>query len=174
MAYQAVNAVVLQCNPQLSAAEAHGVAAGMLCVNGKVLSRYWLDELLGGVVPVTEDGGQLLQGLFEETRRLLVEEEFEFDLLLPADDEVLDDRVAALKNWCVGFLYGVGTVNVNAVNSAQIREVLQDIAEITKLDSTASDDEENEQAYTEITEYLRAAVLVLRDEFWGNTQVKIH
>jgi len=34
--------------------------------------------------------------------------------------------------------------------------------------------EEDEQAYTEITEYLRAAVLVLRDEFGSQTPIKVH
>lgn len=170
MAYQAVNAVFLQLDPQLSAAEAHGMAVGMLCVNSKVLSSYWLHELTDASAA---DENPLLTHLFEETRQLLASDGFEFDLLLPDDEMLLNGRVAALKNWCLGFLFGVGASHPVAGYGAEIREILQDITEITKLDNEA-EGEEDEQAYTEITEYLRAAVLVLRDEFGGQNPVKLH
>ena len=42
-------------------------------------------------------------------------------------------------------------------------EILRDIAEFTKLD-TDVEDENDENDFVEITEYLRPAVLLLRDE----------
>ena len=44
-----------------------------------------------------------------------------------------------------------------------VREILKDITEFTKLDANA-EGEEDERALVEITEYLRSAVLLLRDE----------
>ena len=47
MAYNACNAIILQTDSDLSAAEAHGMATGMLCVNARTDSGVWLAELFG-------------------------------------------------------------------------------------------------------------------------------
>ena len=110
-----------------------------------------------------DENKYLLVRLFEETRRLLASDEFEFDLLLPEDDAPLSDQVEALKSWCRGFLFGVGSGAAATNWSNDVREILKDITEFTKLDANA-EGEEDERALGEITEYLRPAVLLLRDE----------
>lgn len=169
MVYPIVNALLVQSNEDLSAAEAHGMATGLLCVNTQTTSAYWLGELLHESGPITDEDKELLIRLFEETRRLLASDDFdfEFDLLLPDDDELLQEQVVALKNWCRGFLLGVGSARLNADFSAEAHEILKDISEFTKLDSDA-EGEEDEGALIEITEYLRSAVLLLRDELSGD------
>lgn len=161
MVYQTINAAAVQANPQLSAAELHGMATGMLCGDANAQSADWLEEVLAGAAALPGDRRQLLVRLFEETRRLLASDDFEFDLLLPDDERDLEERVAALKAWCQGFLYGVGRVAKELDQDREIREILNDIGEFTKLDNEA-EGEEDEQAYTEITEYLRVAVLMVR------------
>ena len=105
----------------------------------------------------------VLVRLFEETRRLLASDEFEFDLFLPEEDVSLSEQVEALIGWCRGFLFGVGS-GASASNwPKEVREILKDITEFTKLDVNA-EGEEDERALAEITEYLRSAVLLLRDE----------
>ena len=168
MAYEACNAIVVQSDAELSAAEAHGMATGMLCVNVHTGSAQWLGELLQNAAPVIDEDKALLVQLFEETRRLLASEEFEFDLFLPDEKALLSEQVEALKNWCRGFLFGAGAGS-DAVSNwpDDVREILKDITEFTRLD-TAAEGEEDENALMEITEYLRSAVLLLRAELSNN------
>ncbi len=173
MVYPIVNKLITECNSDLSAAEAHGMAAGMLCVNAETLSSYWLAELLDDAKPVSDEGRQLLARLFEETRRLLASDEFAFALFLPDDDTLLSGRVSALKSWCQGFLYGVGTAHLTADYSSDVREILKDISEFTRLDNMA-EGEEDENAFVEITEYLKSVVLLLRDDLTTHNPGKIH
>lgn len=163
MAYKTCNAIIVQSDTDLSAAEAHGMATGMLCVNEQAESSAWLAELLHNASPVIDEDKNLLFRLFEETRRLLGSDEFEFDLFLPEDDASLIEQVEALKNWCRGFLFGVGSSTAVSNWPKDVREILKDIAEFTKLDANV-EGEEDERAFVEITEYLRSAVLLLRDE----------
>ncbi|MDD5462783.1 MAG: UPF0149 family protein [Methylococcales bacterium] len=164
MSYEVCDALIVQSDAELSAAEAHGMATGMLCVNKHADSAQWLVELLHSTSPVKDDDRASLDRLFEETRRLLASDEFEFDLFLPDEAAVLSKQVDALRNWCRGFLFGVGTGSGAASDwSADTREILKDIAEFTKL-NTEAEGEEDENALMEITEYLRSAVILLRDE----------
>ena len=167
MAYKACNAIFVQIDAELSAAEAHGMATGMLCANEQTESAAWLAELLHNANPVINENKILLTRLFEETRRLLASDEFEFDLFLPEDDTSLVEQVEALKSWCRGFLFGVGSGDSALSWSKDVREILKDITEFTKLDVNV-EGEEDERAFVEITEYLRSAVLLLRDEL-GNS-----
>jgi uncharacterized protein YgfB (UPF0149 family) len=173
MAYPTVNTLLEQNNPDLTAAEAHGVASGLLCVNGKATSAFWLAELLDEAKPLQTQDRQLLSRLFEETRNLLASDEFEFNLFLPDDDESLSDRLLALKNWCQGFLFGVGSAQITAALNTEAQGILRDISEFTKLDTDA-EGEEDENAYTEITEYLRSAVMLLRTELIGGNRDTTH
>ena len=164
MAYNACNAIIVQSDAELSAAEAHGMATGMLCANEQTDSTYWLTELLhNSSSEIDEKNKNLLLRLFEETRRLLASDEFEFDLLLPEDNASLAEQVEALKSWCRGFLFGVGSGATTSNWPKDVREILKDITEFTKLDANA-EGEEDERAFMEITEYLRSAVLLLRDD----------
>ncbi len=167
MAYNACNEIFLRCDADLSAAEAHGLATGMLCVNDQTESTYWLAELLQNATQVSSNDDDILIRLFEETRRLISSNEFDFDLFLPEDEVALTDRVEALSNWCRGFLFGVGSVATVTNWSKDTREILKDITEFTKLD-TEVEGEEDERDFVEITEFLRSAVLLLRDELNDN------
>ena len=171
MAYKTCNAIIIQSDAELSAAEAHGMATGILCVDEQAESAAWLAELLQNADPVIDEDKNLLVRLFEETRRLLASDEFEFDLLLPEEDASLSEQVEALRNWCRGFLFGVGSGAATANWSKEVREIFKDITEFTKLDANA-EGEEDERALVEITEYLRSAVLLLRDEL-GETSGEI-
>ncbi len=169
MAYEACNVIVIQSDAGLSAAEAHGMATGMLCVTEHIESVQWLGELLHDVAAVTDKDKALLVRLFEETRRLLASEEFEFDLFLPDEEVSLSEQVEALKNWCRGFLFGAGAGSVAASNwPDDVREILKDITECTRLD-TEVEGEEDENALMEVTEFLRSAVLLLRAELSNNS-----
>lgn len=173
MVYQLINKILEQSDVDCSAAEAHGMATGMLCVNGQVKSVAWLEELFRGANPLPEDQQNLLGRLFDETSRLITDDEFEFDMLLPDDEVLLATRIEALKSWCHGFLYGVGTVYAERDCPKDAAEILRDITEFTRLESEA-EGEDDEYAFMEVTEYLRSAVLLLHEELSGIPQNTLH
>ncbi len=164
MTYPKINAIVAQSDVELSAAYAHGMATGMLCANQRAQGAEWLTELFAHTTSVTGQDKAALMHLFEETQGLLESDEFEFDLLLPPDDEaLLSEQLEALTFWCQGFLLGVGYTHAASDWSKEVTGILKDIVEFTKLD-TEAEGEEDESDFMEITEYLRSAVLLLRSE----------
>lgn len=167
MSYTTIDTVLGQYDAELSAAEAHGMASGLLTVNPHFSGEQWLSELLRDTAPLSNEHHAEFSGLFEYTQDVLLNDEFEFDLFLPDEDEAsLIERVEALRQWCKGFLFGVGFANTATKFSPHTQEILKDVAEMTKLDTEIElDDDEAENDFMELTEYLRAAVLALRDNF---------
>lgn len=167
MSYETIDAILVQYDSDLSAAHAHGMASGLLAVNGKFNNENWLRELLQNTPPLNAEHKVELLGLFDDIQDVLIDDEFEFDLFLPDEEESdLLERIDGLREWSKGFLLGVGFANTKTHFSQQIQEILKDVSEITKLDTDIEvfdDDAEND--FMELTEYLRAAVLALRDEF---------
>lgn len=165
MLYQDINAIIAKNDAGLSVAESHGMAAGMLCVNVRTKPEFWLRELLqDGGEPNVEDRA-VLENLFKETRSLLNSDEFTYKLLLPDEDAPLSEQVDALREWCQGFLFGLAPTSSSSGPASNwpedIREVVKDIAEFTRLE-TDVEGEEAESDFMELTEYLRAAVIFLR------------
>ena len=167
MSYATIDAILMQYDSDISAAQAHGMASGLLAVNNKFNHTKWLQELLQNTPPVKAEHRIELLGLFDDVQDILLNDEFEFDLFLPDDEESdLLERIDGLREWCKGFLFGVGFANIKTNFSPQLQEILKDISEITKLDTDIEiEDEDAENDFMELTEYLRAAVLALRDEF---------
>lgn len=163
MSYQNINSIVADIDIDLSAAQSHGMAAGMLCVNDRTKPGYWLQELTQDADAIDEDDKNALVSLFEETRRLLASDDFSFELLLPGEDTALNGQLEALREWCQGFLYGIGSATSAVGWSKDSQEIVKDIAEFTKLDNDAQG-EEAENDFMELTEYLRASVIFLRTE----------
>jgi uncharacterized protein YgfB (UPF0149 family) len=165
MAYPIINAILQEHNADFCAAEVHGIATGLLCADINTDSSYWLNDLLPDDAPLPDEQKAIFIRLYEETRRLLTGDDFEFDLFLPDDNQPLLEKISALRSWCQGFLYGIGASIAKPKYSREAHEILKDIAEFTKLDSEAEDaNEEDEVALMELTEFLRTAVLLLRAE----------
>ncbi len=154
-------------------AEGHGCLCGALCALPQFSSQSWLQELLpdpasSESLVATASTDNALAQLHSETQLALRGDAMEFVPLLPEDDAPLAERIAALAEWSQGFLYGFG---IGAPSNAadypdEVSEVLKDFSEIARAndtDTSGSDDEE--EAYTELVEYLRAAVQLVHDEF---------
>ncbi len=165
-AYQKISTILEQYDTDLEASEAHGVAVGMLCVDIRAGAESWLQQIFHDEVVLRDDDKAALTELFEHTRNLLdaEDEQFVFDLLLPEDNDELFQRAEALRCWCQGFLYGIGYVKSGSGWPGECGEIMRDIVEFTKLDSDVGG-EEDENAFMEIHEYLRSAVLLVRDQF---------
>ena len=164
MSYPIINEIVVKSDAELSAAQAHGMATGMLCVNEQTQSDTWLAEFFLHGAEVDNNDLATLEDLFEITQSQLTSDDFDFDLLLPSDDEsLLSEQVEALSYWCQGFLMGISFAHDSSEWSKEATEILKDIVEFTKLD-TEVEGEEDESDFMEISEYIRSAVLLLRSE----------
>ena len=165
MVYKVISTIFSKSGLDVGAPEAHGMATGMLCADDRIDGERWLAELTHQESTLDENGKSLLLRLFEETRRLLLSDGFEFELFLPEENESLITQVEALKLWCQGFLFGVGAGSVIPESEwpEDVRDIVRDITEFTKLESIAQG-EEDENAFSEICEYLRTVVVLLHDD----------
>jgi uncharacterized protein YgfB (UPF0149 family) len=158
----------------VSVAEGHGCLCGAFCTLPQFSSQSWLQELLPDPTDeyylVNEQAiDPALIKLHDETRLALQGDAMEFVPLLPDDEAPLAERIAALAQWSQGFLYGFGIGAPAAAPQTypgEVAEVLKDFSEIARANDTevSGEDDEEEQAYFELVEYLRAAVQLIYDE----------
>jgi uncharacterized protein YgfB (UPF0149 family) len=153
-------------------AECHGVACGLLCRLPAAGIGDYLD-LLGALELVVDPAAALrlaLDKLLNASREQLSDEGMGLELWLPADDEMLEDRTMSLAQWCSGFMAALGSGGSASLQSLSedAEEALRDLQQIARADVTdASESEEDEAALTEIVEYLRVAVLLIREDLRG-------
>lgn len=91
----------------------------------------------------------------------------DFELLLPADDEVIDERVDALGAWCGAFLSGAGLsggLTQHQAMSEDMRNALYDLSEIARI-TLDEEDEAMERLFFEVCEHVRLSALVVATEY---------
>lgn len=145
--------------------EAHGCLCGALCTTRDYTPAEWLEEILPDREPGAS-GDPVLTELLAETAGALERPDLEFEPLLPAD-EAMDSRVEALAAWCQGFLYGFGSAGTTARGGlpGDVNEVLTDFARIAQAGAPGTDSaEEEESAYVELVEFLRAGVQLVYED----------
>jgi yecA family protein len=153
-----------------NAAEAQAIACGLLSVNIASDKIEWVKLIFGEIEAdnVSQHKAIKLSGeMFEDTKKQLQDSNFGFELLLPEEDESLYSRVEALQQWCSGFILGVGMAGVKDYKKLpeDSREILADITEIgTVGEFDLENEEESEDAFSEISEYVRMGVLLINEE----------
>ena len=145
-----------------SAAEIHGTITGILCADPAVVPKQGVTAVRDNLENFGQSSMDFLEEIFTLTVESLKDDQFGFFLLLPSDDTALDFRAEALAAWCRGFLYGYGLMGEKSL-SRQSREILHDLAEISRLDPSV-EGEEDENAYTELVEFVRVGTQLLNAE----------
>jgi uncharacterized protein YgfB (UPF0149 family) len=155
-------------------AECHGVICGLVCREAAETANDCLHHLKALQLLVDPDSAlqDLVVELHESTVRQLDDEEMGFALWLPDDDEPLEERTIALARWCAGFLAGLASGGQFDSLSEEAREAIDDLAQIGRAELTApggmdEDSEDDEEAFFEISEYVRIIALMMREEFRG-------
>jgi uncharacterized protein len=160
-----------------SPGEAHGILCGLVCGGDPQAARTWLDQLLPEADAESGDvlAAEARSGLTRLARRTL--EEFHgpglgFTLLMPDESEPLAERATALYDWVRGFLFGLGVLGIGEAElSEQAREIFHDFSELTRLDLGAlGEGEANEEALTEIAEFVWVAAMLIYHERAPNPQ----
>jgi yecA family protein len=148
-----------------SPSELQGLLCGKLCGGVPLTEVNWLldaVEFLDFTQAPDESIRDLLTRLYLVTRAQL-RDDFALQLMLPEDDADMDERLAALSQWCHGFLTGFGSAGAKEELSEEARDTLEDLAALVQV---AVDDEEDAEAdYMEVTEYVRMAAASLYYEF---------
>ncbi|MBZ2189157.1 UPF0149 family protein [Alcanivorax sp. JB21] len=153
-----------------SPTELHGVICGLLSTGAGGQDA----ELLGMLAAHSELVGQwpaeAAKG-FVALRDLAASgyagETLELALLLPDDDEELGVRVAALAQWCEGFLVGFGTGSAGVRDSdlaPGLQEALSDLAAVSQAELPEENSPEEEAMFEQIAEHCRMAALMIFTE----------
>ncbi len=110
----------------------------------------------------------VLLELFAATQSQLADDLLRLSIWLPGDEEPLEERTAALAQWCTGFLAGLSGSGGGLGNlSEDAAEALEDLRQIAQAESGDGVSEEEETAFFEVVEYLRVVTLLLREELRG-------
>lgn len=148
----------LECD--LSPAGLHGQLSALCCRVQDPPADFGLDSSIADAA-----AWQRLRALHEAVDQELAEADLSFKPLLPADDERLRQRLEGLAEWAECFAFGLslqGGFDPKKLSPEGL-ECLQHLLEISRLDP--DDDEANgpeaEEAYTELVEFLRIAVMTL-------------
>ena len=171
--YDTLEESLKRCGSNWNAAQTHGLLTGRLAIAGVPAGPEWMLQVLEGV---EEDNAlrtecqKHLDTLYQSTFWQLSERLSEFEPLLPDDDDDVAMRTTALAYWCEGFLHGLvsakhGDALKERLAAEPLSDIIKDMLQITRagLDD-AFDEEENESAYVELTEYLRVAAQLCYEE----------
>lgn len=164
--YNDIQTVLDTLHCQISPSEVHGMICGMLSVNTATSQNTWLDEIIDDDQRNKSEINTLSK-LFDQTLQQLNDSNLRLALVLPDDDELLAKRLAAIQEWCQSLLYGAALAGLKEFNKLpeDSREFLQDVSQISHAgDFDLEEDEEAEQSYYEIVEYLRVGTLLLSEE----------
>ncbi|MBV5308053.1 UPF0149 family protein [Chromatium okenii] len=152
-----------------SPSEAQGMLCGLMCGGATDPLATWLTQLLPAndavEIPFAHYHAAL-HPLVQTLGAALADTELRFELGLPDDDHPLPERAVALYDWVRGFLFAIGVLGVAERDlPEQMREILHDFTELTRIDLDAlDDDEDNEQALADVIEFVRVAALLIHDE----------
>jgi len=149
-----------------SVAETHAVVTGLLCARTQQDDRELATHLAAlQVGDWTSD--RILDQLgpaLSQLRNELGADDMSFQLLLPTEDRPLEERTRCLAHWCSGFLPGFGAA-APTIRSEEASDALRMLEQIARAATDPDSDQEAEEgAYVELVEFVRVAVLMLREE----------
>jgi uncharacterized protein YgfB (UPF0149 family) len=165
--YKSVQKFVSSIQQDRNAGELHGLICGYLAAGSRPSALDWpaILESWFETPALPADGVHELLPLSAMTLDQLNDQELSFSLLLPDDDQPMENRLEAVSCWCRGFLHGFGLAgNYQQQDlSEDASELLADIAEISKM-SVVGNEDDTEEDFVEILEYLRVGAMILFTE----------
>lgn len=167
-----LNELLRSCGSSWNAGQVHGLLCGRLSVGGSEGATRWFAQVLEEADPhhaLRVDCETMLDSLCAVTWRQLVERQSELALLLPDDEDPIAQRTAAMGLWCEGFLHGlVSEKHSDALKerlaAEPLADIIKDMLQITRVAAEGEDDEDDEEAFAELAEYLRVATQLTYEE----------
>ncbi|WP_395374980.1 UPF0149 family protein [Marinicella sp. W31] len=146
--------------------ELHANASGMLTMNQTLPASDWITAAVDDFCidePIDPNLTTVLSALYDFAKEKLQSEDFSFQLLLPADAEPLIERLQALANWSGSYLSSLalaGLSNTKAL-SEDAQGFIADMEKIARVDDQVEGTVGEESDFMELTEYVRAGVMML-------------
>ena len=107
---------------------------------------------------------QWLEALCQHTQQALLNQSG-LELLLPDEDEPMVVRLECLADWTQAFLAGFAVMQRELSNiSEELQEMVEDLSNITQLDTDAELSDEDESSYLVLYEHLKLAVMMAFEE----------
>lgn len=158
-------------NCDIKASEIQGLLSGLMAANIQIQPDEFVTHLIeyAGLQPaqlaeIYEKLMILLATLYESWTGIAVD----FELLLPDDDELIDERADALGAWCTAFLVGFGLSGQPTKHSEfspDVRSALEDLSEIAQVEIGERDDT-LEKAFSDVSEHVRLSAVLVATEFF--------
>ncbi|WP_417614639.1 UPF0149 family protein [Oceanisphaera sp.] len=167
--YDAFTSLLEHHNMVVTAAEVHGVICGLICGGMAQNDPRWqqhFNALLNDDFELPTELKKAVNLLFSRVYEELINQS-RFELLMPDDDEPLDDRLEAMMEWAAAFLAGFGVVQQELNKaSSELQEMIQDISSITQVSGDFDqEDEESETAFVVLYEHLKLGATLAFEEF---------
>jgi len=116
------------------------------------------------VEPASRYGDELIEWLHSVTGQL-ADVDFVFELLLPADDESLVERMEEFAAWCAAFSEGVAIALAAVPSGTELsddtKDLFGDIVAISQLDPDSAEHDSEESDFEQLVEYVRVGVIQL-------------
>lgn len=166
--FENLSALLERHNILATAAEIQGMFCGMLGAGMPLESQEWLEPIAdfihqGEALPHEIELEFKL--LYDCTCQQLVESDFALVLCIPDDASPINDRGQALLGWVQGFMLGFGLHQDDLTAcSEDVKEALEDFAEIARMDEEMLEGEDSEKALFEVLEYVRVTAMLCFNE----------
>ena len=166
--YDTLTALLERNNILTTGAEIQGMFCGMLGGGMPLECQDWLEPLADFIhqgESFSKEVDQAFKSLLHSTCQELVDSDFALVLCLPEDSSPINERGQALLSWVQGFMLGFGLHQDDLTGcSDDVKEALEDFAEISRMDDEMNEDEESEQALFEVMEYVRVTAMLCFNE----------
>lgn len=162
--FSSAQAILTSESVEAHAAEIHGVLTGLIAAGFAFESSDYLamvNDMLNNAEGLPVTAKSLIKDMYSDIWQQILDESYSFQLMLPDDDDSIVERGHALGKWVEGFNLGFGLQQTKSTTfSDDVKEVLADFVEIANLSDEMEEDEDTEQAYFEIAEYVRISALL--------------
>jgi uncharacterized protein len=147
----------------ISASEVHGILCGYLAAGTPQKGETYLRALLvNHKEKQAREAAMMLFNIFSISQQQITQMGFEFQLMIPDEDNSLLIRAKAFSEWCEGFVQGLtlSGVDYHELQDEDVQDAIHHLTEFANLDyHSLQIDEADEMALVEVTEYARMAVL---------------
>lgn len=156
--------------PRMNPAELQGVICGLLA-SGQAAEGPEMLGVLASHAGLRDGWGKgcatMLVSLRDHAFKAFHGDALDLDILLPADQQPLAERVNALACWCEGFMAGFGTGTAGMKDAdlpPSLQEAIADIVAISQVEAPEQGDDEAENLFEQVLEHCRVSALLVFTE----------
>ena len=152
-----------------TASELHGLLTGLVAGGMFKGSSDYLEhmaELFNNGLTVKGSLKAASEKVVGQIFSQLESEDMSFELMLMDEDEILSEQAEELINWVQYFLVGFGFNKCDLKTASNdVREIIEDFTNITRMDAELDDTNENQADFFEVIEFIRVSAVLVHQEF---------